>query len=171
MLQPWRVVSNMNFYLAMTHNFGHSHSRCWAGIRCYGLCLWVPNEVRGFSLTPINPGWGISCIPKRDPAAPSWFDGKKLSGHWLTLNRPDFTKAWAKCVTFWCHPVRYLQGVCTWWWHIFRVGKAIFWYDLQIKVVFSSGAASKWPVLVIWHKFHKPELFREEQWEDQGEGV
>lgn len=52
MLQPWRVVSNMNFYLAMTHNFGHN----WAGIRCYGFCLWVPNEVRGFSSIPINPG-------------------------------------------------------------------------------------------------------------------
>lgn len=28
MLQPWRVVSNMNFYLAMTYNFGHSYSWC-----------------------------------------------------------------------------------------------------------------------------------------------
>lgn len=84
MLQP--RFHTWIFYLAVTHNFGHNHSWCWAGIRCYGFCLWVPNEVRDFSLMPINPDWGISCIPKRDPAAPSWFDGKKLSGHCLTLN-------------------------------------------------------------------------------------
>lgn len=145
MLQPWRVVSNMNFCLSVMYNFGHSHSWCWAGIRCYGFCLRVPNEVRGFSLTPINPHWGISCIPKRDPAAPSLFDGKNLSGHCLALNWPDFAKAWAKCVTCWCHPVRYLRGVCTWWWHIFRVENTIFWNGLQTKVIFSCAATSKGP--------------------------
>lgn len=48
MLQPQRAVSNMIFYLAMPHHFGQSHSWCWAGIRCYGFCFWVPNELRVF---------------------------------------------------------------------------------------------------------------------------
>lgn len=54
----------------MTHSFGRSCRWCWTGIRCYGSCLQVPNEVRGIVLTPVNPDQGIICIPKRDTADP-----------------------------------------------------------------------------------------------------
>lgn len=129
LFQPWF------FYLAMVHSIGHNCLPCWTGIRCYGFCLQVPNEVRGIVWAPINPDWVVICIPKTDTAGPTVFDEKKLSGQCLALNWPNFAKSWAKYMRRWCCFVMYLQGICIAgqypgkWWLTLYVESVIFCND------------------------------------------